>query len=163
MRFPEKTELVTQAIGLKTWRLLVKWNAMTLFWRILRQCLWKSCIGWKERSFLRLLKVKHSSIFLHTIHNFFHQKKDAVLFCVDCVKNNAFCNVFVWKQLLAKWLVVSYKVVKKRGKEEKDNKYTKKGKTTCGLVSTKQNRHVLLLSKTVVMMKMIIISQLEPN
>ena len=31
MRFPEKTESVTQAIGLETLRLLVKYNALTSF------------------------------------------------------------------------------------------------------------------------------------
>ena len=46
----------------------------------------------------------------------------------------------------------------KKGKGEKDLKYTKKRKTACGLVSTKRNRHLLLLSKMKVMMKMIIIS-----
>ena len=46
----------------------------------------------------------------------------------------------------------------KKEKGEKDFKYTKKRKTASGLVSTKRNRHLLLLSKMKVMMKMIIIS-----
>ena len=46
----------------------------------------------------------------------------------------------------------------KKGKGEKDVKYTKNRKTACGLVSTKRTRNLLLLSKMKVMMKMIIIS-----
>ena len=65
---------------------------------------------------------------------FFPSKNDAVLFCVDCVKNNVFCNLASFgSNFYHKWQIVTYKIVRKREREKRTLSTQKNERPLVGL------------------------------